>query len=181
MELGCGFGRMTDALAERFDRVLALDVSPAMIDAARAAVRAENVEFRVVSGERLDGVEDWSADALICYLVLQHLPRRRIVLSLLGEIGRVLVPGAQAFVQLPVLGAGVRPRMWRALRRLVVPLTGRLSGRVTSRPAYRGFRLTEGELERGLAEAELAIIVRDESPASPYRFSREVFLRLERR
>src|SRR6478735_10371022 len=56
VEVGCGPGRMTGALAERFDRVLALDVSPAMLDQARATVNADNVELLPVSGERLDGV-----------------------------------------------------------------------------------------------------------------------------
>src|SRR5205085_2653776 len=72
VELGCGFGRMTDALAERFDRVLALDVSPAMLDQARKAVQASNVEFRLVSGAQLDSLDDGIADAVVCYLVLQH-------------------------------------------------------------------------------------------------------------
>ncbi|MGH3131088.1 MAG: class I SAM-dependent methyltransferase, partial [Gaiellaceae bacterium] len=54
VEVGCGPGRMTAALAARFDRVLAVDVSPAMIERARAAVDARNVDFRTVSGERLD-------------------------------------------------------------------------------------------------------------------------------
>ena len=63
IEVGCGSGRMTAALAERFDRVLALDVSPAMIERARAAVPDERVEFRAVSGERLDGVDDASAES----------------------------------------------------------------------------------------------------------------------
>src|SRR5207247_7257709 len=68
VEVGCGFGRMTPRLAERFDRVLALDVSPAMIEAARAAVAAPNVEFHTVSGDRLDGVGDGVAGVLLCYL-----------------------------------------------------------------------------------------------------------------
>src|SRR5438105_14775842 len=78
VELGCGFGRMTEALAERFDQVLALDVSPAMLDRAREAVKAENVEFRPISGERLDSLDDGVADVVVCYLVLQHVPRTRI-------------------------------------------------------------------------------------------------------
>src|SRR4029077_9437302 len=40
VEVGCGPGRMTGALAERFDRVVAVDVSPAMLERARAAVTA---------------------------------------------------------------------------------------------------------------------------------------------
>ena len=62
VEVGCGPGRMTAALAERFDRVVAVDVSPAMVERARTLVPDPNVDFRVVSGERLDGVESGVAD-----------------------------------------------------------------------------------------------------------------------
>lgn len=172
VEVGCGPGRMTTELAGRFDRVLGLDVSPAMIERARPLV-PENVELRVVSGERLDGVADASADALVCYLVLQHLPRRSLVLAYLAEFGRVLAPGGQAFVQLPVLDRGPRPRLWRTLRSLVVPLS--------REAALRGVRITQAELARGLARAGLAVAARGEGPDSPYRYSRDVFLRLERR
>ena len=54
VEVGCGPGRMTGALAERFDRVLALDVSPAMLEQARTHVAATNVTFLAVPGDRLD-------------------------------------------------------------------------------------------------------------------------------
>ena len=61
VEVGCGSGRMTAALAERFERVLALDVSPAMLSQrARRNVPDEHVEFRAVPGDRLDGIEDES-------------------------------------------------------------------------------------------------------------------------
>jgi ubiquinone/menaquinone biosynthesis C-methylase UbiE len=178
VELGCGFGRMTEALAERFDRVLALDVSPAMLERARESVAAKNVEFRLVSGLRLEPLDDGSADAVVCYLVLQHMPRKRIVLGLLREIGRVLRPGGEAYLQLPVLDGRMPARTWRFLRGLAVPVAGRLSRRPTAKAAYRGFRLTDAELARGLADAGLRVLARDESSGSPYRFSREVFLRV---
>jgi ubiquinone/menaquinone biosynthesis C-methylase UbiE len=178
VEVGCGPGRMTAALAERFDRVLAVDVSPEMLARARSAVRRDNVDFRLVSGERLDSVADGSADVLVCYLVLQHLPSRRHVLAYLGEFARVLAPAGQAFVQLPVLDQGLRARAWRAARGALLPLLGRRPERSA---ALRGFRLTEPELERGLEAAGLAATARDAGPDAPYRWSRDLFLRLERR
>jgi SAM-dependent methyltransferase len=181
VEVGCGPGRMTGALAARFDRVLALDVSPAMLARARSEVDAANVEFRTVSGARLDGVADGSADTLVCYLVLQHLPTRAAVLAYLREFGRVLAPTGEAFVQLPVLGPGLRPRLWRALRGLAVPLLERLSRDPVRAASFRGFRLTARELEDGLAATGLGVAARDEGPDAPYRWSRDVFLRLERR
>jgi SAM-dependent methyltransferase len=179
VEVGCGPGRMTRFLAARFERVIAADVSPAMLEEARKAVADENVDFRLVSGDRLDSIESGVADVVVCYLVLQHLPTRALVLSYLDEIARVLAPTGRAFVQLPVVGAGVTPRAWRVLRGAVVPLGARLSGDVARQGAYRGFRLTEAELAGGLARAGLRAAARDESLDSPYRYAREVFLRLE--
>ena len=180
VEVGCGPGRMTAVLAERFDHVVAVDVSEGMLERARAAVRAPNVEFRLVAGDRLDSVEAGIADTVVCYLVLQHLPERRVVLRYLEELGRVLSPAGSAFAQLPVLQAGVRPRLWRLARTVAVPVTALFRRGVTDRAAYRGTRLTEGELQAGLAAACLRAAARDESPESPYRYAREVFLRLER-
>ena len=48
VEVGCGPGRMTRLLAGRFDRVIAVDVSPEMLERARRAVPDENVDFRAV-------------------------------------------------------------------------------------------------------------------------------------
>jgi SAM-dependent methyltransferase len=173
VEVGCGPGRMTGALAERFDRVLAVDVSPAMLERARAAVTAPNVRFAAVPGERLDGIDDGVADTLVCYLVLQHLPSREVVEGYLREFARVLAPGGEAYVQTPVVGpAG---RIWRALRRPLVAL-GR---RPDTGAAFRGFRLTRRELDGTLADAGLKVVAEDEGP-SAYRFSRDRFLRLTR-
>jgi ubiquinone/menaquinone biosynthesis C-methylase UbiE len=179
VEVGCGPGRMTGVLAERFDRVVGVDVSEGMLERARATVTVPNVDFRLVAGDRLDTVEDAIADALVCYLVLQHLPERRIVLRYLEEFARVLAPAGNAFVQLPVMDDGVRPRLWRLARRVAVPVSAALRRRVADRAAYRGTRLTEAELQAGLAAAGLRTAARDESRESPYRYAREVYLRLE--
>lgn len=180
VEVGCGPGRMTAVLAERFDRVVAVDVSEGMLQRARAAVTAPNVDFRLVAGDRLDSVEDGIADTLVCYLVLQHLPERRVVLRYLTEIGRVLSPTGSAVVQLPVLREGLAPQAWRLVRTLALPVASLFRRGVTDRAAYRGTRLTEGELQRGLTDAGLRTAARDETAESPYRYAREVFLRLER-
>jgi SAM-dependent methyltransferase len=177
VEVGCGSGRMTAALAERFDRVLALDVSPAMLERARAAVPDQRVEFRAVSGERLDGVYDASADVLVCYLVLQHLPSRAAVLAYFAEFARVLSADGEVFVQLPVLDEGLRPRVWRALRSALVPVT---SLGPTRRREFRGYRLTRDEVDAGLARVGLHVVATDVGPDAPYRYSRDLFLRLTR-
>jgi SAM-dependent methyltransferase len=169
---------MTQALVRRFDEVVAVDVSPEMVERARAL--APGACYVVVSGDRLDGVPSGWADVLVCYLVLQHLPTRRLVVGYLEEFARVLAPEGEAFVQLPVLGPGTRARLWRAFRSLAVPPGAVLSRRPTRKRAFRGVRLTRAELERGLTRAGLRVVTRDEMPSPTYRFSREVFLRLAR-
>jgi SAM-dependent methyltransferase len=179
-EVGCGPGRMTGHLAERFDRVIAVDVSPGMLDLARRNVGARNVEFRLVSGSRVETLEDGIADVVLCYLVLQHLPGREVIGSYLREFARVLAPGGRAYVQLPVLGPGPLPRGWRLGRGIALPVIGAFRREITRRAEFRGFRLTEPELARAVAAAGLRVAARDESPVSPYRFAHEIFLRLER-
>ena len=169
---------MTSALAERFDRVLALDVSPAMIDHARSAVSRPNVEFHVVSGDRLDGIDDAIADVLVCYLVLQHLPSRDAVLGYLVEFARVLAPHGDAFVQLPVMGGGIAARTWRAFRSAAIPAVAVIGPRY--RREFRGYRLTRAELDAGLDRGGLRVVATDVGPDAPYRYSRDLFLRLTR-
>ena len=178
VEVGCGPGRMTAALAERFDRVVALDVSPAMLDRARASIQNDRVEFRAISGERLDGVDAEVADVVVCYLVLQHLPSRDAIAAYLTEFARVLAPAGEAFVQLPVLEPGLRARAWRACRSALVPVTAFLGA--TRRPEFRGFRLTRGELDAALSRASLHVVATDVGPDAPYRYSADLFLRLTR-
>jgi SAM-dependent methyltransferase len=175
VEVGCGPGRMTTALAERFDRVVAVDVSPAMLKRAAASVAAPNVRFQLVSGERLDGLDQDSADVLVCYLVLQHLPSAGVVHSYLREFARVLAPSGEAFVQIPVLDG----RIGRARRALRTPLV-RLARRPEHGAAFRGYRLTRSELDQALGRAGLRVVAADEGP-SAYRFARDRFLRLARK
>ena len=49
LEIGCGAGTFTRLLAGVSDRVVALDVSPAAIDRARARVSGGSIEFRVAN------------------------------------------------------------------------------------------------------------------------------------
>jgi len=175
VEVGCGPGRMTDALAGRFEQVIAVDVSPAMLEQAAGNATAPNVRFQLVSGERLDGVDDGIADTLVCYLVLQHLPGAQVVRSYLCEIARLLAPAGEAYVQIPVLEG----RVGRVRRALRTPLV-RLARRPEHRAAFRGYRLTRAEFERALDEAGLSVIADDEGP-SAYRSCRDRFLRLARR
>jgi ubiquinone/menaquinone biosynthesis C-methylase UbiE len=174
---------MTVELARRFEHVVAVDVSPGMLARARARVAAAgapNVTFHETDGRGLEVVPSESADVVVCYLVLQHLPSPALVRRHVAEFARVLKPAGEAFVQLPVLRPGGRARAWRLARAGLMPLTAALARHPAGGRAFRGTRLTEAELSAATAAAGLAVVARQTVESSDYRFSREVFLRLRR-
>ena len=76
IELGCGVGRVTRRLADRFDKVIALDISPGNLALCRAYMDQEgvtNVETRL-----MQGIEDFDvlpeADYFFTAITLQHNP-----------------------------------------------------------------------------------------------------------
>ena len=100
VEVGCGVGRLTRALAARAGRVLAVDVSGRMLDRARALnTELENVEWMQGDGRTLGGIASASADACLSFVVFQHIPEPEVTLGYVREMGRVLHPGGIAAFQ----------------------------------------------------------------------------------
>jgi ArsR family transcriptional regulator len=91
-DLGCGTGRVSQALAPWVDRVVAVDESEAMLDAARARLEPEaNVELRLGRLESLP-IADGELDAATLVLVLHHVGDPA---GALREVARVLRPGGR--------------------------------------------------------------------------------------
>ncbi len=100
VEIGCGIGRLTRPLAARCRSVRALDVSPRMLELARAHNPGlANVEWVLGDGTTLAPIADRSADACFSHVVFQHLPDPAITLGYVREMGRVLRPGGWAGFQ----------------------------------------------------------------------------------
>ena len=86
-DLGCGTGQLTAALAPFVGRVLAVDASAAMLQAARKRLQGfDNVELRRGDLEALP-IDDGRLDAATLALVLHHLPEPG---QALAEVARVL-------------------------------------------------------------------------------------------
>ena len=120
VEIGCGAGRITRALAGSFERVVALDVSDEMI-AMAASGAPSNAEFARVDGSEIP-LPDHEADAVFSCHVLQHLETDGAVRGYLREARRVLRPGASAMLHLTVSSAP-RSRLWRAREELRLRLS----------------------------------------------------------
>jgi len=93
-DLGAGTGAVSAALGPFVRRVIAVDNSAAMLQAARRRVQAANIEFRRGDLEALP-IEDATLDAATLMLVLPYVAQPEAVLQ---EAARVLKPGGRLIV-----------------------------------------------------------------------------------
>jgi SAM-dependent methyltransferase len=121
LDFGCGLGRLTRALAGRFEAVVGVDISTRMLEAARRLnADVPNCEFRPNTDPDLRAFSDHSFDLVYSSIVLQHLRSEAEVGRFVGELVRVTKPGGLAVFQVPAsvsLRYRVQPR-----RRLYVLL-----------------------------------------------------------
>ncbi len=100
VDVGCGVGRLTRALAARTRSVRAIDVSGEMLARARELNGyLTNVEWLHGDGLSLDAIGDGSVDAVVSHVVFQHIPDPAVTLGYVAEMGRVLRPGGWAAFQ----------------------------------------------------------------------------------
>ncbi len=94
LEIGCGAGRVTRALARLFGYVYAVDVSGEMVRQARAALAGfPNVRIEQNNGWDLTVLGDIKVDFAFSSIVFQHIPSKAIIESYLREVNRVLRRG----------------------------------------------------------------------------------------
>jgi SAM-dependent methyltransferase len=94
LEIGCGAGRVTRALAGRFGEVYGVDISGEMVRQASLAL-ADRPNVRVLqnSGKDLSVLGDLVFDFAFSSIVFQHIPSRDIVENYVREVHRLLRPG----------------------------------------------------------------------------------------
>jgi 2-polyprenyl-6-hydroxyphenyl methylase/3-demethylubiquinone-9 3-methyltransferase len=102
LDLGCGNGHHLLALGPEIARGVGIDVSPGMIELARARLRNSrcraNLTFEVDDAEELNGIADQSIDLAICIGAFEHMLDKRAVLA---SIHRVLKFGGRFFCLAP--------------------------------------------------------------------------------
>lgn len=95
LEIGCGAGRVTRALAKLFGEVHAVDVSGEMIAQAREALSSRpNASVYQNSGMDLAIVPVQDFDFAFSTIVFQHIPSREVIVNYVREVSRLLRPGA---------------------------------------------------------------------------------------
>jgi SAM-dependent methyltransferase len=94
-DLGCGTGTISQWLSEHCERIIAVDASNEMLEAARENLAGQkHVELRHGSLEKLP-IEEGELDIALMMLVLHHLPEPKRVLA---EAARALRPGGRVLI-----------------------------------------------------------------------------------
>ena len=164
VDLGCGVGRVTRSLANHFESVLGLDVSPAMVELARDNLADRpTVTIELMDGESIP-LPDGSVDFVWSWAVFQHLPYNSLMERMLDEVSRILKPGGVLLLEVPTLtgtyrikGVPVLPRKFRDqvpsfVRRAFLRANHVRADR--TKPTWRGgATMTPSSIERRLRNA----------------------------
>jgi ubiquinone/menaquinone biosynthesis C-methylase UbiE len=97
LDIGCGTGNLTLALLAKLEsggRVVAVDISPRMLDVARSKIGDARVAWHITGAEALP-IPSAAADRVICFSVWPHLHDQDAVLR---EFTRVLRPDGRLHI-----------------------------------------------------------------------------------
>jgi SAM-dependent methyltransferase len=110
LDFGCGIGRLTQALAEYFDRCDGVDISPTMIGYAREFNQYGDRCTYTVNGEpNLAVFPGKSFDFIYSNIVLQHI-EPDLSENYVREFVRILADGGIAMFQVPSAFVGMPPK-----------------------------------------------------------------------
>jgi SAM-dependent methyltransferase len=159
VDLGCGPGAHSLALARRGYDVVGIDGSPRMVEAARARAARDglDVTFAVHDVNAPLPFADGSLGGAIAILVVQHLPHPE---AFIAEIRRCLRPGGHLLIVAPSLDGAPStfPNRYHRLRAACyrrVPGIVRFSdtGSLARLVEDQGLHVVEGDAEPGLVRA----------------------------
>jgi 2-polyprenyl-6-hydroxyphenyl methylase/3-demethylubiquinone-9 3-methyltransferase len=97
LDVGCGGGLLSEAMARAGARVMGLDLAHELIDVARlhALEGGVSVEYRVESAEQHASAHAGRYDIVTCMEMLEHVPDPASVVAALASLVR---PGGDVFV-----------------------------------------------------------------------------------
>ncbi len=101
LDFGCGVGRLSQGLAEHFERVVGVDIAESMVEQAREYNRhGDRVRYLVNTTDRLAALDDAAFDFIYTNKTLQHIPPEPAG-AYVREFFRVLRPGGVVVFQVP--------------------------------------------------------------------------------
>jgi O-antigen biosynthesis protein len=100
IDVGCGEGYGAAILAELARTVIGIDIVPEVVAHARRTYERDNLHFEVASAVDLAGIEDDSADVVVCFEVIEHV-REHEQDELIAAARRVLRPDGLLVISTP--------------------------------------------------------------------------------
>src|SRR6185369_6213659 len=96
LDVGCGGGILTEALARCGAQAIGIDLSNDSIEAAKAHARQQglNIEYRYENIEETASKHAGEFDAITCMEMLEHVPEPN---KIIDACSRLLKPGGHAF------------------------------------------------------------------------------------
>ncbi len=97
LDVGCGGGLLSEALAQAGARVTGLDLAPNLLKVARlhGLESGIKVDYREMAVERLAEDSPGSFDAITCMEMLEHVPQPTLIID---ACARLLKPGGRLFL-----------------------------------------------------------------------------------
>lgn len=97
LDVGCGGGLLSEALAREGAHVTAIDLSPAVLDVARLHLHESGltVDYREISVEALAAERPERYAVITCMEMIEHVPDPA---SVIAACARLLVPGGRLFL-----------------------------------------------------------------------------------
>ena len=95
LEIGCGTGKNTGWLAERFGDVTALDISSRMLEVAKLKLQATKVDFLQHDIREPWPLDDSQFDLVTFNLIIEHIGNLEPIYQ---EAARILRPGGRLFL-----------------------------------------------------------------------------------
>ncbi|MET4679013.1 bifunctional 2-polyprenyl-6-hydroxyphenol methylase/3-demethylubiquinol 3-O-methyltransferase UbiG [Stenotrophomonas rhizophila] len=97
LDIGCGGGLLSEALAKEGADVTAIDLAPELVKVARlhGLESGVSVDYRVQAAEDLAAEQPGSFDVVTCMEMLEHVPDPGAIIS---ACHRLLKPGGQLFL-----------------------------------------------------------------------------------
>jgi 2-polyprenyl-6-hydroxyphenyl methylase / 3-demethylubiquinone-9 3-methyltransferase len=97
LDLGCGGGLLSEALARTGARVTGIDLAPAVIEVARLHLHESQlaVDYRLQSSAELAAAEPATFDVVCCMELIEHVPDPA---ALVADLAAMLKPGGRLFM-----------------------------------------------------------------------------------
>lgn len=95
LDVGCGGGLLSEALAARGAHVTGIDPGEANIHAARSHLSDQDVEYRACTLEQFAGEQPGPFDIIVCMELLEHVPQPD---SLIACAASLLKPDGHLFL-----------------------------------------------------------------------------------